>query len=887
MHKWGLSLVLIFISALALSILFVPREEEVAFLHLSDKDYTIARVIYENQADSEEDPDQGSIFPLVKVLLENGETDKALAQLKKLVEDEPNNLEALQFLAKVYKDTEETHKYISTLRVIYKMKPDPELLREIIAYDDFIQAEGDQMVALQELVKKGVAKSQEIHQLATLYLEQKKTEEAIQLLQQVLPKPEDLKIFHDLFFLLDLLLKVGDPKRALTIAQEYVSPGKIGLSIDMINFFYRNKREGEALKLIQPLIKQVPFDSRVIRWQVDYHIEKKEPEKAFLLMQQLAEKKQLPTDLEGDFLEAAIEMKQPKPLGEALKIIQLKTLSNEKLLYIGQYVLEKKYAQEAHYMRIKLGQDFLSKSPLLALLLGAADTLDPSRMTKDMQNQALDKISPKDRLRFAQAFHISKSKDLEKELLEKGFSFDSITDTDVVGVAEYLIQIGLAEKALLSLLKRYPQITMAPLNFQKAWALLATANGSEDKVLDWLKDKNLEPPYLTSLYYIASHKSLPHLMEVVATSLYKLDTSADSKMRLVEAFMANKSYKKAEPYLRELAQSKSGYWEYDYIKVLQKLGKTKELNDYWNHQAVSASMDTKKKREIAYILLNNGNKREAAQIFYQLAAKEGPTNPDISQLLDIWGKNLTDEHARWIEKRTREAAFRHKKDWLKILIYRGRSKEAIKIMRDLNLTEAKEFKKLYMDALESMQDREGLRQIIAKEIEEKSDPTNLIRLVDLASMAKSPTLQKKALKKLVHVAPTHPYVLKLKAQVAIDAKNYKKARQYLDQLFQKESPDVMSLYNYGEAIRNLQGIEKAKVYYHKTLEKLRNSKEKNVDFDVIEVKALYFLGKKAESIKKNKTILAANKNNKRIRADLAHFYMDVGDLNEAEAILNE
>lgn len=881
-------LILITLGAIGVSILLIPSKDELAFLHMSDKEYSVARVIYERAVESEEDPSQSTIFPLAKLFLQTGETEKAIQILKRLLKDEPNNVEALHFLAQIYKNTQETDDYVNTLKIINKIKPDPDILREIASYNEFVQDETQEVKTLRELVEKEIATKEETRKLATLYLGENKIDEAIPLFLRILPEPEEIKNYRDLFFILDLLLKQGDTLRALHLAQDYINPKNVTISIELVNFFFKKGLETEALKLLEPLRKRIPYDSNVIEWQVNYLTTKKHDEEAFALLKGLAEKKQLSSKLEPALVDVAMSLKNPRALGEALKLVELKALPQDKLLAVGEYVLSKNLSQEARYMRLKLGALFIAKLPLLDLLLSSADTLSPSTGARQAAPKALDQISPKDRLRIARAFQESKSSALAKQILEKDFSFNGVVDEDAVDIAVSLAQMGLSQRSLLALLKRYPDISRAPVNFQKAWAILAAADGVEDKVIDWLsRARSLDTSYRLELFDIAQGKKLTKLSELLASALYKEDKSEASKIRLVEAYMANKSYDKAEPFLKELALSTAGAWEQDYALVLQKLGKTKALDEFWAKKASSNAIDDQKKREIAYTLLQNGNKKEAERIFFQLVTHQGPRSPDAQQLLDLWGKTLTADQVRWIRKKIEEAPLRQKKDWFKQLLYRGHAKEVSHMIEEMKLTDADDVSKLYIESLEATKDKQGIHKILVKDIEEKSDAPTLIRLVDLAGFSGNSSLEKKALKKLAKVDPNHPYALKFLAEEALNEKDYAKARQYFETLFKKGHRDVVNLYHYADVMRNLQGLEKAKIYYQEIVNKLKNSKDGKLDFDVIEAKSLYFIGEKAESIKKNKAILAAHKTDKRLRADLAHFFMDIGEIKEAEAILNE
>lgn len=888
MFRW-LSFLILGGLALGISILIIPSEEELALLHVNDKEFSTAVMLYEEELEEEmedEDPKQRTIFPLVALHLQKGETDKVIKLLQSLIKDEPDNLQAYKLLAKVYKDTQNTHAYIKTIEKIHEMEANPELLKEMEGYYKFIQNKEKEIDKLALLVEIESATKEQIQRLTKFYVAEKKWEKAVSSAMKLLPKMGETKYYDDLYFVFTLLKKTDNLLKLKYIAQDYISSTHAKSSVEVIDYISHYIDRDLARKLARPLIRKIPFNPHIIQWRVDDHVRHKEPEKAFEVLNTLASKRQLPAKFEETFVALATSLKDPKGLGKALRFVDLKALSHRSLMGLAEHILYKKLAPEAKYIRLKLGEAFLKKAPLLKALLAAADR-KKVRAVGQQDFSALQDVPRQERLKLAQAFHAADSNDMAKALLEQDFSLTKVPDKNLISVCETLIHLGLAQKSLVVLLRAYPNMSRQNLIKQQAWALLATASKLEDQVIRWVKRM---PPksegYLKTLYDLSSQHKLFQLTEILAEQLYKLNSTESGKIRLAEAYLNTKSYAKAEPYLKDLAYDKGGAWEHDYVAVLKKLKKTQVLNTYWKQKVEQDGVDQKNKRQIGYLLLANGDKLGAEKIFYELAENQGPKHPDVEQLLSIWGQKIKGKAFKWIKVRAQKAPLRQKKAWLKKLLYGGHPQAVIDIINAQKLASNPKLTSVYLEALEKTHDRQGMQSVLFAEIEQKNDVTVLTKLVDLAWFSGNQTLVKKAIKKLAKLAPNHPKVLKATAEYAMAQKNYSKAMKALQKLLALGKEDVRSLYNYAEILRKRQSPEKAKTYYKRTLEKIKHSKMKGLEYQVIEAKSLYFIGKKLDSISKNRKILAAHRNNKTLRADIAHFYMDVGELKEAEVVLN-
>lgn len=209
----------------------------------------------------------------------------------------------------------------------------------------------------------------------------------------------------------------------------------------------------------------------------------------------------------------------------------------------------------------------------------------------------------------------------------------------------------------------------------------------------------------------------------------------------------------------------------------------------------------------------------------------------------------------------------------------------IKFIEDMNLTHRQEITETYLEALEKVKDRRGLKTRLIQGIDQKTNLKELITLFELASSLGNRVLEKQARRKLTKLYPDTPYVLRLSSEKALSKGKYDKAKRLLEKLFSQGQEDPQSLFGYAEIIRHQQGLDKAKIYYEKVIPRLKNISPKKIEFDVLEAKTLYFIGKKEESLSRCKKILSTAQKNKAIRTGMAHFLAEVGELKEAGSML--
>src|SRR5207248_2796799 len=73
------------------------------------------------------------------------------------------------------------------------------------------------------------------------------------------------------------------------------------------------------------------------------------------------------------------------------------------------------------------------------------------------------------------------------------------------------------------------------------------------------------------------------------------------------------------------------------------------------------------KRQIAFSLLHDGYKEDAAVIFQDVAKDKGPDSQEVKDLLYIWGGKLNDSQLAWVKNRAANANAYDKARWAELI----------------------------------------------------------------------------------------------------------------------------------------------------------------------------------------------------------------------------
>lgn len=164
MTRHALFLLLVVGAALGFSWLLVPRDQELALIHFKTRSYGDALERFE-RIYFRDDTLSTTAVPLSRLYQRQGEIDGAVNVVRRLLEERPRDIEALDLALSVYRDAMRPDDYLAVLARRVAVAPSAGLVRELAAIYGFRGNLQGETETLALLVADGNAAPQEFHRL--------------------------------------------------------------------------------------------------------------------------------------------------------------------------------------------------------------------------------------------------------------------------------------------------------------------------------------------------------------------------------------------------------------------------------------------------------------------------------------------------------------------------------------------------------------------------------------------------------------------------------------------------------------------------------------------------------------------------------------------------
>ena len=211
------------------------------------------------------------------------------------------------------------------------------------------------------------------------------------------------------------------------------------------------------------------------------------------------------------------------------------------------------------------------------------------------------------------------------------------------------------------------------------------SSGRNDQALPLLREQMKEPGandglYLSTLAKVARKNSASRkeLNDYAENALKSGHGDGRQQLNYAYILINNGERKAALPYVRNFAAERGGEWKRMLAQLTPKPvvasataatapAPTPPTREERIELARGKNISDSNKREIAFSLLNDGYKNDAADIFRDLAKDKGPESQEVKDLLFIWGGKVNAEQMEWIHNRAANATPYDKAQWAEII----------------------------------------------------------------------------------------------------------------------------------------------------------------------------------------------------------------------------
>ncbi len=393
---------------------------------------------------------------------------------------------------------------------------------------------------------------------------------------------------------------------------------------------------------------------------------------------------------------------------------------------------------------------------------------------------------------------------------------------------------------------------------------------------------------LVPLYLETSAKS-SHPTDAVAflkSELERKDLSKETREARVYALLERGGPAEALPYIRQLAAA-SPNWAAVYEDTLGKLGRSGELADFWRARLAGGALRAEEKRGIGFKLIDAGRPEWARAVFADLARNARPDSADVSELLFLWGPKPGTEALDWLDGRARGASGTERAAWLGLLLDAGAA-ERVAAIAAAGLPVAGQggaLLEVYLRALAALHRVDALAGVVARECGATVDRERVRKLARLARDAAGIAAEP-AYARLLVLDPQDPEAVHWLGVFAYTQARYSVAQGHLSALLGSNAGAYDDNYYYAEMLWRAGSRSQARAYYGRALRLIEGLASPPAEARAAHAQALFRCGYLECALREYRTLIAADPRNGDRRADFAAMLLEAKLCDEAEDVLS-
>ncbi|MDN3564989.1 hypothetical protein QWZ14_11520, partial [Paeniroseomonas aquatica] len=385
----------------------------------------------------------------------------------------------------------------------------------------------------------------------------------------------------------------------------------------------------------------------------------------------------------------------------------------------------------------------------------------------------------------------------------------------------------------------------------------------------------------------AWRQGAPVLDEARAIARQRLAAAATPAARdaAVTLLLELRAEAEALPVLRALAVEAPQRWLWAHERAAVAAGRRGEALALWASLAARPGVPAELRRQLAFRLLEAGDKRGAEGGLRLLAAAAPPESPDVRQLLYLWGPRPGGEALDWIEARARRAEGAERAAWMRVLTDRGAPARAVAVHRAGAGAALPAGTAAWLAALEAQDDRVALAAAVREVLPGATSGDLLRQLARLAARAGEAELERQALERLAASGGAGPETQRRLGVLAHLRRDRAAAERLLQAVVAAEADDYESWTILGDIAAARRDPSAARQRYAEALRRLEEAADRSTRARVLRAHLLHGLGREAEAARLYEALLVERPRDRSLRADYVALLMEQGAVRAARAAL--
>lgn len=727
------------IAAILLSVAVFPFFKSLSLMFFYNKEYDKSMERYQSLYD-QDDHSISVISPLIMLNLQYAKVDQAIALMEEYMQHHPESTDGWQYLGKLYLGADKPHHYLSTLEKLYPLSPSKEDLRQQLEYFEYYGNKEKSIWALEQLVKNYHVETWEKIKLVNLYASDGNIDSALALAEKTLENCNGKDGCGQLGSLyISFLLDKKEEKKALDFAVGYLQKHPSALAARDFATIFMESNQPEAMRhIVEALPVAMQLNPQIIESKAGSYYMEGDLKGLYAFLKSLLDEGKLPKEhLETLASLAMTNEKDPKQFEQLLIHQDLGHLTDTTL----QALINKAYALQLHPLLNKLQneipQQTLKQSPVLNYTLETANyPLTPMNLGFYLRPGDLS-LQEKEKVQLAITYEALGLDALAKNELSDIQNFGRIPDPLLIPAAGLFIRYQMAKEGLAHVDELKKEMARPPLELDFVWLLLASSLQENAKALPWLQENaaRLDAGQLTDLSNTAlqekngpvalaasdllmARSPIPRHALLYANALI-LDGQTEKGLQLLKSLYAagELTPEYLIPYLTALASAAP--YNPDHLK---------DYHTLLSQEMAKGTFDLAALRTLGYSLADAHSNTEAAAIFFMLAKDKPFKDPDVQNLLYLWGQKLTPEQVQWIAARAAIDKGKAKAGWAQVLNSAGHPDVTTQLIDRQEIADA-DIAVAYLDALAALKNTDEIAAVLPVVLKNDAIPEAALRNV--------------------------------------------------------------------------------------------------------------------------------------------------------------
>ena len=387
----------------------------------------------------------------------------------------------------------------------------------------------------------------------------------------------------------------------------------------------------------------------------------------------------------------------------------------------------------------------------------------------------------------------------------------------------------------------------------------------------------------------AWRQGAPVADELRAIWLRRLEaaTNAVDQSASISLLFQLRAHAELLPVLHTLARQAPERCLWAYSEAATAARQQADLTALWMELVSRPGLPAELRRQLAFKLLEAGDKRAAERAFRALAATSPPDSPDVRQLLFLWGPRPTAEQLDWIEGRAHMAGGAEQGAWMRILADRGAPARSAAVYRAATTRGGAPEAVLgaYLAALQAQDDRAAMVVAVREELPRATTADHLRQLAGLAARAGDTELERQALERLVVTGGWDRDAQRRLGILAYLRRDMDMAERLLSAAVVQTGSDYEVQMILGDIASRRRSAADARSYYAEALRLLESSGNRTFRGRIVRANLLHRLGRDAEATRLYEALLTERPSDRNLRADYAAMLIEQGALRHASDLL--